>query len=264
MLGSEVGWQHVLLLTIVTIAYFYQNPPSTFDFQYTVEPPTMMSSPRYRLHADPRATCARKVLLTLYETGNAENYQLEIMDLSKKPQKNPEYIQSKHPFGKIPVLEDLAVEGGFTVFESAAIIKYIAEVSGKDLIPGDARRRALQEQWISAIASYCKPATGPLYFENVLKARYGLGEPDRAVVEKTLPLAEDFLGALNRKLEGQDYFANTTSISLADLYALPELYNLEVAGYRSLIDKFPNLGAWYARMTQRESWKQVLELSKLL
>lgn len=90
------------------------------------------------------STCTKRVITTLLE--KEVPYELITIDWSKAEHKQPEHLR-KHPFGKVPVLED----DGYFVFESRAICKYIAKKfagQGTKLIPDsqDDRGYGLFEQ----------------------------------------------------------------------------------------------------------------------
>jgi len=185
-------------------------------------------------------------------------FELVKVEISKGQQKDPEYMK-KHPFGKVPVLE--VVEDGFSVFESHAIAVFVSQLSERNaMFPSDIRKHALINQWISAAASYAKPAIGKIYFEKVLKVRYGKGPTDDSVVADELPKAREFLGILETALSKSEYFAGE-NFSLADIFFTPEIYNLEQSGLAHIVSEFPHLAKWYEAATSRASWKRALEYS---
>ena len=84
-----------------------------------------------------------KVSIALEELGLP--YELKVLDLAAGEQKQPEYL-AICPNGRIPAIVDHE-EGGFPVFESGAILVYLAEKTGQ-LMPKDVKGRSLVMQWL--------------------------------------------------------------------------------------------------------------------
>src|SRR5436305_4387641 len=87
-----------------------------------------------------------KVSIMLEEIGLP--YEVHLVDFGKDDQRTPEYL-SLNPYGKIPAIIDPAGPGGkpLPLFESGAIMPYLAEKTGK-LLPDDAARRWQTIQWL--------------------------------------------------------------------------------------------------------------------
>ena len=84
-----------------------------------------------------------KVSIALEELGLP--YRLKVLDLSAGEQKRPEFL-ALNPNGRIPAIVDHDA-GGFAVFESGAILIYLAEKTGR-LMPADAQGRSRVIQWL--------------------------------------------------------------------------------------------------------------------
>ena len=84
-----------------------------------------------------------KVSIALEELGLP--YELRVLDLAAGEQKRPEFL-ALNPNGRIPAIVDHAA-GGFAVFESGAILIYLAEKTGR-LMPPDAQGRSRVIQWL--------------------------------------------------------------------------------------------------------------------
>jgi glutathione S-transferase len=84
----------------------------------------------------------RKVLWAADEMGLS--YDLEVWGKPHRDPKVPEYL-AMNPNGTVPVI----VDDGFVLWESGAIVRYLAEKAGSDLWPTDARERALADQWLT-------------------------------------------------------------------------------------------------------------------
>jgi GSH-dependent disulfide-bond oxidoreductase len=87
-----------------------------------------------------------KVSIMLEEIGLP--YEVHLVDFNKDDQKTPEFL-SLNPNGKIPAIIDPNGPGGkpLGLFESGAILQYLAEKTGK-LLPDDAARRYETIQWV--------------------------------------------------------------------------------------------------------------------
>ena len=89
----------------------------------------------------------RKVSIMLEELGL--EYNVCEVDISKKEQHDPAFIEIS-PNNKIPVITDSEGPDGqpFNLFESGAILIYLAEKTGSKLLPSDPRNRAITMQWL--------------------------------------------------------------------------------------------------------------------
>ena len=93
-----------------------------------------------------------KVSIALEELGLP--YTLKVLDLAAGEQKTPAFL-AINPNGRIPAIVDRA-GGNFAVFESGAILVYLAEKTGR-LMPSDAQGRSRVMQWrrIFTACRYC-------------------------------------------------------------------------------------------------------------
>ncbi|CAB4386548.1 unnamed protein product [Rhizophagus irregularis] len=170
--------------------------------------------------------------------------------------KSPEYLATKHPFGKIPSLSD----DGFQIYETRAIARYLVnKYQGKKnstvLIPSDVQKAALVEQFISVEISYYTQPLGKLVGQLVFAKRRG-NEPDLKIVNEAREELEKVLDVYEKLLEGKDYL--TGEFSLADLLHIPFTNYAIKAGESDLWNKRPNVARWWKNISERESWKNVL------
>ena len=81
-----------------------------------------------------------------------------VVDLTKGEQKGPAHL-ARNPNGKLPVLDD----GGFLLWESRAIMQYLADaVPGQTIYPRDRQARADVDRWLFWCASHMAPANAVL------------------------------------------------------------------------------------------------------
>ncbi|GBB83251.1 hypothetical protein RclHR1_01000007 [Rhizophagus clarus] len=162
--------------------------------------------------------------------------------------KTPEYLATKHPFGKIPYLDD----DGFHIYETRAIARYLVNKyqgikNSTVLIPPDVQKAALVEQFISVEISY--------YTQSLYKMLIPLThiEIDLKLVNEGREELEKTLDVYEKLLEGKDYL--TGEFSLADLLHVPLTSIAFSAGEGDLWNKRPNVSRWWKNITERESWK---------
>ncbi len=195
------------------------------------------------LHAHPMSVNSRKVHWALEEMGTPYKYQT--VDLIKREQKSPAFM-ALNPNGRVPVIDD----DGFILFESNAILWYLADKFGHGVIvPDDVKERSHIDQWMWWQASDLAAATGRPWR---MKTFARFGQPfDEAEHRKLIETAQTPLKLLDQHLSGRQ-FAVADKFTIADI-ALAESFGLcEDAGI-SRAD-LPNLNAWHARLAERPAF----------
>ena len=164
----------------------------------------------------------------------------------------PEGYAARHPFGRIPSLD----HGGFRVFETSAITRYVDEAfDGPALQPDDAEGRAVMNQIIGVIDSYAyKAMVWDIYVERVSRA--GSGEtPDEDLIAAALPVAMTCLETFETFKSSRQWLAGET-IGLADFHLAPVFaYFLQAPEGRTMLGGFPALAAWWTAISERASFK---------
>lgn len=169
------------------------------------------------------------------------------VDLSKQENKTPEYL-ALNPNGKVPVL----VDGAHSVWESMAIMCYLADKAGSDMWPKDERQIDVI-RWLSWDAMHFSRHAGTLFFQNVIKANFGMGPPDETAVEEALGWVRHFGGILNDHLEDRSYLVGD-ALTIAD-FAVAAL--LPVAEPSKIpLGEFPAVQRWHARLEELPAWRQ--------
>lgn len=146
-----------------------------------------------RLYYHPLSSNSRRALLTSTHLG-LDLEKLRV-DLSGGAQKAPEYVRL-NPNGKVPLL----VDGALNLWESCAIMQYLADVGrGEDIYPREVAARADVNRWLFWSASHFAPALAPFIRERVSKRVVaGAGAPDPAEIaraEAALPATAMLLDA---------------------------------------------------------------------
>jgi GST-like protein len=161
-----------------------------------------------------------KVSIMLEETGLA--YEPHRIHFDKNDQTSPEFL-SLNPNGKIPVIIDPDGPDGrpYALFESGAILIYLAEKSGK-LQPADARGRYDVLQWVMFQMGGIGPMFGQVGFFNKFDGRH---YEDKRPLQRYVKEAKRLLSVLETRLKdriwimGDDY-------SIADIATFPWIRNL--------------------------------------
>ncbi|MCB5945940.1 glutathione binding-like protein [Acidocella sp. KAb 2-4] len=182
-----------------------------------------------------------KVTIFLEETGLP--YKIIPINISKGEQFDPFFL-SFSPNNRIPAIRDLApADGGgpLGVFESGAILEYLADKTGQ-FLPREPRPRYEALQWLFWQMGGLGPMAGQNHHFNIYapeKIPYAI---DRYVKE-----TNRLYGVLNKRLEGREYIAGAYSI--ADMACYPWIVPYERQGQK--LEDFPHLKAWFERMAAR-------------
>ncbi|CAJ0842678.1 20914_t:CDS:2, partial [Entrophospora sp. SA101] len=117
-----------------------------------------------------------RVTLTLEELGL--EYELEPVT-SVDEIKTPEYLTTKNPLGKVPVM----IDDGFTLYESRAICRYLVNKyqgtkNSKILVPKDIQKAALVEQYLSVESLYFDLPSTAINFDEIVAVQYMHREAD--------------------------------------------------------------------------------------
>ncbi len=154
----------------------------------------------------------RKISIALEELGLP--YQVRTVDIGRGEQFAPDFLKIS-PNNKIPAIVDDEAEGGpLPVFESGAILTYLADKSGRLLAPsGPARYKALE--WLHWQIGGLGPMLGQLGFFAVRSA-----DKSPLAIERFTQEADRLLGVMDRRLAEQPYLAGE-DYSIADIAAYP-------------------------------------------
>jgi glutathione S-transferase len=197
-----------------------------------------------QLYGSPFSTCTRKVLTALLETKTP--YQLNVIDFTKREHKQEPHL-SRQPFGQVPAIDD----EGFQLFESRAICRYISAKANDQLVPVTLRERALMDQWSSVEQSNFSPHAMKFVYHYAFNRAQ---EP--AVLEAAEAALDKAFSALSKPLAAQAFLTGD-KFSIADIGYMPYLEHLSNMPIKAKLEQFPHVGAWWGRLRERESWRQV-------
>ena len=185
-------------------------------------------------------------------------YEAHFVDITKNETWGPEYL-SLNPNGKIPAILDPDGPGGkpLALFESGAILIYLAEKTGK-LLSTDPATRYQTIQWVMFQMGGIGPMFGQVGFFHKFA---GKAFEDKRPLERYVTESKRLLGVLETRLEGRDWIMDDYSI--ADVATLGWVRNL-IGFYeaRELVefDTLKNVPAWLERGLARPAVQRGLEI----
>ncbi len=144
-----------------------------------------------------------KASVTLEELGIP--YEVKLINLMEGDQKTPEFL-ALNPNGRIPVIVDRD-EDDFAVFESGALMIYLAEKAGK-LLPTDPKGRSLVIQWLM----FQMGGLGPMMGQANVFYRY-FPEKIQAAIDRYQNESKRLLTVLDQRLAANEYLAGDFSIA---------------------------------------------------
>jgi glutathione S-transferase len=189
---------------------------------------------------------ARKVRLLAAELGIP--LELIARDPRKGETRSPDFLV-KNPNGRVPTL----IDGDFVLWESPAILKYLAAKRPDYALGGkDAQDAALIDQWLFWWAAGPEAAMDALAWELYIKPNVlRQGGNDPAIIADAHARIARFLPVLDRQLAGRDYIIGP--LSIADFAMGPRL-DTGPAFLKFDISPYANIGAWLERLRAKPYW----------
>ena len=200
-------------------------------------------------------------MIDLYTSNTPNGYKVSIMleelklpynviavDLVKKEQKKAEYLKL-NPNGRIPIIVDRENKN-FVVFESGAILIYLAEKNGQ-LLPEQPEKRSVVLQWLM----FQMGGIGPMQGEANVFYRYAPKKIEYAInryQKETLRLYQ----VLDDQLKNKEYL--TDDFSIADIATWPWVRRHQWAGVE--IEKLYNLKRWVENLENRPAFQKGIEV----
>ena len=171
-------------------------------------------------------------------------YEVKPVDISKGEQKTDEFL-AICPNGRIPAIVDTN-KNNFSVFESGAILLYLAEISGGKFLPEDSQRRSEVIQWLM----FQMGGVGPMQGQANVFFRY-FPEKIQAAIDRYQNETKRLYTVLDTQLEGKDFICN--ELTIADFATFPWVNIHEWSGVE--IGDLKNLTAWVKRCRERPGFK---------
>jgi GST-like protein len=166
-------------------------------------------------------------------------YTLHTLDLQQNAQKE-DWFLALNPNGRIPAIVDRA-EDNFAVFESGAILLYLAEKTGL-LMPLDPKGRSLVTQWLM----FQMGGIGPMMGQANVFFRY-FPEKIQPAIDRYQGEAKRLFRVLDRHLAGHEFLAGDYSIADIANWAWVRTHNWSGVA----IDDLPHLQRWVETIRQR-------------
>ena len=192
-----------------------------------------------------------KITIFLEETGLL--YNVKPVDIGKGEQFKPEFLKIS-PNNRIPALVDHEPgDGGgpLSVFESGAILEYLADKTGK-FLPRDVRGRAEVMQWLF----WQMGGLGPMLGQNHHFRGYS-AEKIPYAIERYTKETERLYGVLDERLEDRAFVAGDYSI--ADMACYPWIVLHERQGQN--LNDFSNLKRWFETIERRDAVKRAYAIA---
>ena len=182
-----------------------------------------------------------KITMALEEMGLP--YTIRPINISKGDQFAPDFLKIS-PNNRIPAIVDHAPEGGgapVSVFESGAILVYLAEKSGK-FMPAGVRGRFEVLQWLF----WQMGGLGPMAGQNHHFVQYA---PEKIpyAIDRYVKETNRLYGVMNKRLADREFLAGAYSI--ADMAAYPWIVPWK--RQQQNLDDFPNLRRWFNAIRER-------------
>ena len=203
-------------------------------------------------HATPNG---HKVSILLEELGLP--YRIHLVDLVKNEQFAPEFV-AINPNSKIPAIVDPDGPDGqaLTVWESGAILIYLAEKAGSELLPKTPRDRYATLQWLM----FQMAGVGPMLGQAGHFTLYAK-EPVQYGIDRYSNESKRILGVMDRQLAAHRFLAGD-AYTIADIATFPwtnsALRIPTIGGF----DAWPNVARWRAELGARPAVQRGLAQPK--
>jgi glutathione S-transferase len=199
-----------------------------------------------KLYFDPVTVNCRKVLAGFELMGT--QFEQEKVDYFGGGHKKPEYL-AINPNAMLPAL----VDGDFVVWESNAILQYVADKSGASSVyPKDLKTRTDISRWHLWEANQWFPSCYAYLVENVVKPILG-AQPDTAVLAAQEPKFHQLAAILDQRLANQPWLCGQ-GVTIADIaVAAPmHLYRFQ----KLPLEPHPNLRRWMGQLEALPCWQR--------
>jgi len=169
------------------------------------------------------------------------------LDLARGEHKTADYL-ALNPNGKVPTL----IDGARVLWEADAILCHLAARSNSELWPQDARQIEVI-RWFSWNMQHFTAYAGKLYFEYIIKARFGIGAADPAEVEPATREWCRYAAVLNTHLRDRSWLVGD-ALTVADFAVAVTLPYAERAHIP--LHDFPAIARWHERLNELDAWRE--------
>ncbi|MFO0723959.1 MAG: glutathione S-transferase family protein [Myxococcota bacterium] len=199
-----------------------------------------------KFYYNPLSPNSRRAWATINHLELTNKVEAIVVEMSKGEHMKPEFL-AMNPNHKVPVL----VDGDFKLWESAAIMTYLCEMTPNQKLWGSTPRlRADTMRWMSWHLAHFGQAVGTYNWEYAFKPMQKQ-TPDMALIEKAAVDFHKFAPVLNAHLENKKWLVNE-ELSLADFY-IGAGFQFEPMSKLPL-ENYPHIRAWHTRLMAIPSW----------
>jgi GSH-dependent disulfide-bond oxidoreductase len=191
----------------------------------------------------------RKASIMLEECGL--DYEVHPIDITKDQQLAPDFLKIS-PNNKIPAIVDR--DNGWSIFESGAILIYLAEKTGK-LLPQDPKQRIQTLEWLM----FQMGGVGPMLGQAHHFLKFNVGKAPYAE-QRYGAEAKRLYGVMDRRL-GESRFLATDDFTIADIATWPWISRYEWQGVS--LDDYPNVRRWYDAVKARPGVQRGYDVPKM-
>ena len=174
-------------------------------------------------------------------------YEFVVVNLRAGEQQKPEFLKI-NPVGKIPAIDD----DGFTLFESAAIMRYLADKHNSDLYPKALKERAIVDEWIDFTGHHVGGAASKVIYNRLFAPRRGLPIDENSIKEG-LGFLDRFLPVIDNQL-AKHKFLTGAKMTLADMNLLATLDPAEISEID--LSKYKNIVRWRNELKKQDFYTQ--------
>lgn len=161
-------------------------------------------------------------------------------------QNDRDWYLALNPMGRVPVLDD----DGYVLWESHSILRYLARQHGGALYPGEPRACADVDKWMDWQLGFLQPAITPAFWGLIRTAE---ADRDMAAIQAASAQTAKLYAIVDGHLQGRDFLAGD-ELSIADIPVgamTYRWYGLDVEH-----PDYPNLRAWYERLSERPAFRE--------
>ncbi|HET6522503.1 MAG TPA: glutathione S-transferase N-terminal domain-containing protein [Geminicoccaceae bacterium] len=194
----------------------------------------------------------RKVSIMLEELGLP--YEVHPINIGKGEQFDPKFLEIS-PNNKIPAIVDR--DNGWSVFESGAILIYLAEKTGRRFFPQEPKQRLETIEWLM----FQMGNVGPFFGQNHHFSRFAKEKIPYAI-ERYVNETKRLYGVMDRRLGGVPYLAGD-EYTIADIATYPWVARWEWHGLDQGLDDYPNVKRWFDGIGARPAVRRGYDVPKV-
>lgn len=200
-----------------------------------------------QIYGSPRSSAGRCYVM-LEEAGLS--YEVMSLDMMSTKEHKSEAFLKLNPNGKVPCL----IDNGFVLWESAAIVQYLAHKYKPELLGSTLEEKGLVQQWSFWTMTEAQPPLVDILIQKVFVPEE---KRNLALIEHREKQIPGVLEILEKSLQGKKYLAGS-QYTVADLMAASAV-NIAL-GLQMDLSKFKNIKAWFSEIKSRPAWVKVAEL----